>query len=105
MGGLFSCCCGEEEEAGGDAGERTRLIRWRHTFLLFGPLSFFRTGDKLIQLMIGLKFPMFNSLHSDGPGHGGTLVPDGLHCEGRDGLGGLAQVLMIYICVAYSSLC
>jgi len=52
---LFSCCCGEEEEAGGDAGERTRLI-------------------------------------SDGPGHGGTLVPDGLHCEGRDGLGGLAQV-------------
>ena len=55
--------------------------------------------------MIGLKFPMFNSLHSDGPGHGGTLVPDGLHCEGRDGLGGLAQVLMMYICVAYSSLC
>jgi len=31
-------------------------------------------------------------LISDGPGHGGTLVPDGLHCEGRDGLGGLAQV-------------
>ena len=67
MGGLFSCCCGEEEEAGGDAGERTRLIRWRHTFVLFGPLSFFRTGDKLTQSMlgslermIGLKFPTFN---------------------------------------------
>jgi len=55
MGALFSCCCGEEEDSGSDAGERTRLI-------------------------------------SDGPGYGGTLVPDGLHCEGRDGLGGLAQV-------------
>ena len=28
MGALFSCCCGEEEDSGSDAGERTRLIRW-----------------------------------------------------------------------------
>jgi len=31
-------------------------------------------------------------LISEGTGHGSTLVPDGLHCEGRDGIGGLSQV-------------
>jgi len=31
-------------------------------------------------------------LISEGTGHGSTLIPDGLHCEGREGLGGLAQV-------------
>ena len=29
-------------------------------------------------------------------------MPDGLHCEGRDGLGGLAQVLVIYLFVLCS---
>ena len=48
--------------------------------------------------MIGLQYSCL-LLHSDGPGHGGTLVPDGLHCEGRDGLGGLAQVLVMYLFV------
>ena len=49
MGGLFSCCCGEEEEAGGDAGERTRLIR----LLGCSPISFPRTGDLLILALLG----------------------------------------------------
>ena len=26
MGGLFSCCCGTEDDEGGEYGERTRLI-------------------------------------------------------------------------------
>ena len=29
---------------------------------------------------------------SEGGGHGGVVAPDGLLCEGREGLGGLAQV-------------
>ena len=112
MGALFSCCCGEEEDSGSDAGERTRLIRWiwagalvmtndellissqiDYTFQEYLPFKdqtyqyhAFYTASHLALIHL-----ILHSL-SDGPGYGGTLVPDGLHCEGRDGLGGLAQV-------------